>query len=85
VRPIVVLPALSLASLALAACSSTYHPEYHPVTVSNLAYPVMVNNGNASERAPTFIVPGATTAVPPAAVTLPAAPEQPPPGFFSHE
>ncbi len=34
---------LALASLALAACGNTYHPEYHPVTVTSyeqhVAYP----------------------------------------------
>jgi hypothetical protein len=48
--------------LALAACSSTYHPEYHPVTVSeisqNLDYPVMIHNvGAAAERSPVLVVP----------------------------
>jgi hypothetical protein len=83
VRPIVILVA---ASLALVACASTYHPEYHPVTVSNVAYPVVVNNGGSpSERSPTFIVPGVPVVAPPATVLAPAPAEQPPAGFFAHE
>lgn len=73
-------------SLALGACSSTYHPEYHPVTVSNVAYPVMVNNGgSASERAPTFIVASPSATATAGSVIVPAPPNEPPPGFFSHE
>jgi hypothetical protein len=72
--------------LALGACSSTYHPEYHPVTVSNVAYPVMVNNGgSASERAPTFIVASPSAARSAESIIVPAPPNEPPPGFFSHE
>ena len=44
------IPAFA-ASLFFVACSSEYHPEYHPVVVSNfsqnLSYPVSVNNGGA--------------------------------------
>jgi hypothetical protein len=84
VRPIVVLSAVSL---ALGACSSTYHPEYHPVTISNVAYPVMVNNGgSASERAPTYIVASPSSAAPSAGtIIVPAPANEPPPGFFSRE
>jgi hypothetical protein len=76
---------LSLVSLALVACTSTYHPEYHPVTVSNLSYPVMVNNGGSpTERSPTYVVPGVPMAALPGAI-VPTPSEQPPPGFFNHE
>ena len=76
---------LCAVSLAMAACTSTYHPEYHPITVSNLAYPVVVNNGGTpSERAPTYVAPGAPMTASPGAIVLPPA-EQPPPGFFNHE
>jgi hypothetical protein len=85
------------ASLMLAACSSQYHPEYHPVVVSNfsqnLSYPVSVNNGGApTERSPVYVVPGVPGATAPAVQTVAvgpgpiiAAPAPPPPGFFDHE
>jgi hypothetical protein len=82
------IPAFA-ASLLLAACSSEYHPEYHPVVVSNfsqnLSYPVSVNNGGApAERSPVYVVPAAqTVAVGPGPII--AAPAPPPPGFFGHE
>jgi hypothetical protein len=43
-RRTVVRPfAFALAALAIAACGNTYHPEYHPVTVTSyeqhVAYP----------------------------------------------
>jgi hypothetical protein len=45
--------------LALGACGNTYHPEYHPVTVSHyeqhLAYPVTVQTG--ASPAPVVIAP----------------------------
>ena len=75
--------------LLLAACSSEYHPEYHPVVVSNfsqnLSYPVSVNNGGtATERSPVYVVPASqAVAVGPGPVI--AAPAPPPPGFFGHE
>lgn len=72
---------LALVALAVTACSSSYHPEYHPVTVSNvsqnLSYPVAVNNGGAAP-APVYVVP-APAATTPANVPWPAAP---PPDFF---
>jgi hypothetical protein len=88
VRPLI---ATFAASLLLAACSSEYHPEYHPVVVSNfsqnLSYPVSVNNGGAAtERAPVYVVPGTpaqAVAVGPGPII--AAPAPPPPGFFGHE
>lgn len=76
-RPIV-FPLASL-TLALAACSSSYHPEYHPVTVSNfsqnIAYPVSVNGTTTIERPTTYVVPGT-----PPPLALPA--EAVPPDFF---
>lgn len=70
------------APLALFACSSNYHPEYHPVTVSNfsqnVAYPVAVNNGGGlAERSPVYVLPGP---VPTPAAAPP--PEAPPPDFW---
>lgn len=45
--------------IALSACTDTYHPEYHPVTVSNfsqnIAYPVNVQSGMP---APSSATPG---------------------------
>ena len=65
--------------LALAACTETYHPEYHPVTVSevsqNLNYPVVVHNsGSPSERSPVYVGqgPAPVLATPP-----PPPPQQP--------
>lgn len=61
------------ACVSLTACGNEYHPEYHPVSVSevsqNLAYPVVVHNGGAaSERGPVFVTqpPGPVLAMPPA-------------------
>jgi len=72
-------------SLALAACSSTNHPEYHPVTVThfsqNIAYPVSVSGAPVTvERGPvTFApTPQATVLVP----ELVGPREAPPPDFF---
>jgi hypothetical protein len=76
VRPIIAV----FTVVALAACSSSYHPEYHPVTVSNfsqnIAYPVSVHGGTASiERAPVYVAP-------PAPGPVVVVPEAPPPDFF---
>jgi len=60
--------ALALAITALAACTSTYHPEYHPVTVTS--YEQHVSNGA------TLGVPGAP---PQAGPVLSAPAPQPPP------
>jgi hypothetical protein len=50
---------LLLAPLALADCGNTYHPEYHPVTVTHyeqhLAYPVTVQTG--TRPAPVVVAP----------------------------
>ena len=48
-----------LALIALSGCTETYHPEYHPVSVSNfsqnIAYPVNVQSGTT---APSVATPG---------------------------
>ena len=63
--------------LPLAACSSIYHPEYHPVSVSNISqnigYPAAANA--AAERIPVYVVPAAP-------VPMVVVPEAPPPDFF---
>lgn len=70
--------------VALGACSSSYHPEYHPVTVSNfsqnVAYPVAVNNGGTSPPAPVYVMPA--PAAPGALPAFVPSPEPPPPDFF---
>jgi hypothetical protein len=57
---------LAIAPLAIAACGNTYHPEYHPVTVTHyehhLAYPVTVQTG--ARPAPVVIAPAPTGGVP---------------------
>jgi hypothetical protein len=72
---------LLAAALALTACSSSNHPEYHPVTVSNfsqnVSYPVAVNNGGTTP-APVYVTP-AVVGPAPAVVPWPA---PPPPDFF---
>ena len=55
---------LGLAAIALSACTDTYHPEYHPVTVTNssqnISYPVSVRTSNApSGTPPVTILQGA--------------------------
>ena len=43
-----------LAAVVLAACTDTYHPEYHPVTVStssqNISYPVTVQAATTAQQ-----------------------------------
>lgn len=60
---------LFAASAALAACTTTYHPEYHPVTVSHysqsVSYPVV---------SPASTLPSVTMYAPP----LPAPPTRVP-------
>jgi hypothetical protein len=42
--------------IALAGCTETYHPEYHPVTVStssqNISYPVNVQSAGTPNGTP---------------------------------
>lgn len=75
----VLLAAIPFASLALAGCVDNYHPEYHPVSVSeisqNLSYPVAVHNGlSAADRSPVYVV----TAPPPLVNPAPLVVEPPP-------
>jgi len=46
--------------IALTACTETYHPEYHPVTVStssqNISYPVNVRSANAPNGTPAVTI-----------------------------
>jgi hypothetical protein len=53
------LVTLALAPLALAACGNTYHPEYHPVTVTNYEQHVAYPAGEAAgaRAAPVFQAP----------------------------
>ena len=51
---------IALAVTALVGCTDTYHPEYHPVTVStvsqNISYPVTVQSGVAPASATPGVV-----------------------------
>ncbi len=51
---------ISLAVTVLCGCTDTYHPEYHPVTVStvsqNISYPVSVQSGAALSSATPGVV-----------------------------
>ena len=60
--------ALIAGSLAIAACTSTYHPEYHPVTVTSYEQHVSSPPGTY------MAAPGATLNAPP-----PPQPAPPPP------
>ena len=64
------IPAALLAALG---CSSTYHPEYHPVTVTHFS-----QNISGGAATPVYIAPPPPVVVVPAA----AAVEGPPPEFF---
>ena len=73
-------------ALALAACTSSYHPEYHPVSVNNvsqdISYPVVVNGGASQGARPVYVVPGSPGGGPQMA---PPPMPPPPPGFFNPE
>jgi len=76
--------AVALLSFAIAGCSSSYHPEYHPVTVSNfsqnIAYPAPSTVDASQGLRPPVII-----AAPPSAIVLPSTLAQepgPPPDFF---
>jgi hypothetical protein len=76
------------AAIALVACTDTYHPEYHPVTVTNFSqnvgYPVVVNNGGASPS-PVVVAPMSNGSPSPApAFVAQPPPTSPPPDFFEH-
>jgi hypothetical protein len=58
---------IAAVSLAIAACTSTYHPEYHPVTVTSYEQHV-------SSPGTYMAAPGATLNAPP-----PPQPAPPPP------
>lgn len=52
----------AFAIVGLTACSSVYHPEFHPVNLSNysqnLSYPVMVEHGgDPAARSALIIAP----------------------------
>jgi hypothetical protein len=67
--------ALVAASLVVAACTSTYHPEYHPVTVTSYEQHVTsAVPGSAAAQGANFAAPGATLQAPP-----PPRPYPPPP------
>jgi hypothetical protein len=71
--------ALVVVSIASGACSSTYHPEYHPVvyTSQQVSYPPVVVGASDGSQRPVVVVtppPASAPAVPP-----------PPPGFFAPE
>jgi hypothetical protein len=61
------LVTLVLAPLALAACGNTYHPEYHPVTVTtyeqHVAYPAGESVG--ARPSPVFQAPPPPRPAPP--------------------
>jgi hypothetical protein len=67
--------ALVAGSLAVAACTSTYHPEYHPVTVTSYEQHVTATEpANAGARGAPSGAGGPTLVAPP-----PPAPYPPPP------
>ncbi len=72
------------AAIAVTACSSSYHPEYHPVTVSNFSQnisyaPASPYWGAGTERPSTIVV----APPPPAVVVVPGAPAgEVPPEFL---
>ena len=75
------LALIPCASFAIEGCVDNYHPEYHPVSVSeisqNLSYPVAVHNGfTAAERGPVVVVPASPPVLvqPAPVVVQPAAP-----------
>jgi hypothetical protein len=73
---------LAFAPLALLACSSNYHPEYHPVTVSNFSQNI---SAPAAGTGVVYVAPVAPA--PSVIVVQPAAPlagavEAPPADFF---
>jgi hypothetical protein len=74
------------ATIALTACSSSYHPEYHPVTVSNFSQNISYAPGSPTwgavpERPSTVVL--APLPPPPAVIVVPGAPAgEVPPEFF---
>jgi hypothetical protein len=67
--------ALVAGSLAIAACANTYHPEYHPVTVTSYEQHVTSTApANVGARGAPVAAPGPTLMAPP-----PPPPYPPPP------
>ena len=60
---------LVMVPLGLVDCGNTYHPEYHPVTVTHyeqhLAYPVTVQTG--ARPAPVIVAPAPSRTTAPGA------------------
>ncbi len=63
---------LFAAALSLAACTSTYHPEYHPVTATSVTQTYVSNPGAATP----------TPATPAGAVIIQQPPAANPDQFF---
>ena len=72
--------ALAIVASSVAACTSTYHPEYHPVTATTITQTysggAVLSSGPAAQR-PVFVAP---TASPP--VVIQAPPLADPDAFF---
>jgi hypothetical protein len=67
--------ALVAGSLVIAGCTSTYHPEYHPVTVTSYEQHITSSApANAGAHGGTVAAPGPTFVAPP-----PPPPYPPPP------
>jgi hypothetical protein len=67
--------ALLASSLAVVACTSTYHPDYHPVTVTSYEQHVTgTAPANTDGRGAPVAAPGATLVAP-----APPPPYPPPP------
>jgi hypothetical protein len=63
------MPSLRIAlaaSLSLAACTSTYHPEYHPVTVTSYEQHVSGAALGVSQPGPVLSAPAPQPPPPPA-------------------
>ena len=63
-----------VALVAAPACTSTYHPEYHPVTVTTYEQHVGYPAAGAAPGTTLVAAPGATLSAPP-----PPQPSPPPP------
>jgi len=72
---------LLVLALPLLHCGNSYHPEYHPVTVTNVSqsYSSPVHVGGGGVPQPVTVMPAPQTQPP--IVVGPVTPE-PPPGFF---
>jgi hypothetical protein len=66
-RAIVLASAAAIGLAALAGCTSTYHPEYHPVTVTSYEQHVAYPAGQGGAPPPvTMSAPAPQTPPPPA-------------------